>query len=331
MGKPGPGSSVTSPSGTSHSHSNSIDKKPSIPDFRSPTKPSQGQFNTAPPNTTAGDTRYVNEFGERKKSLDIGGTSYVQTIGATGYGSAAGASGSGVERSRAGSGSSYDNHAAPMARPRSSGGRANPAQRLTIVNASEDEIREQIEAEKERARRHPSTILESPISTTPLSQQIPPAKPAAKSGFLTAEQEKVLLYQNAVASVERTQGQVRTGVSAACGYVLCGCSPGCNRDRKMDTETQSLALHRLHPPLQRVAEHKVGGRRRRKRRHGCSKMPNAVLRSHWAQTRRDLPRMRLPRLCRLLLLRVARPLLVAAARPRESRACPLEQPSTQKR
>ena len=91
MGKPGPGSSVTSPSGTSHSHSNSIDKKPSIPDFRSPTKPSQGQFNTAPPNTTAGDTRYVNEFGERKKSLDIGGTSYVQTIGATGYGSAAGA------------------------------------------------------------------------------------------------------------------------------------------------------------------------------------------------------------------------------------------------
>ncbi|RPD66516.1 hypothetical protein L226DRAFT_566938 [Lentinus tigrinus ALCF2SS1-7] len=213
MGKPGPGSSVTSPSGTSHSYSNSIDKKPSVTDFRSPTKPAQGPFNTAPSNAAAGDSRGVNEFGERKKSLDIGGPSYVQTIGAAGYGAPSATSGSSAQRSRAGSSSSHDNHGAPMARPRSSGGRTNPAQRLTIVNASEDEIREQMEAEKERARRHPSTILESPISTTPPPQQTQPTKPVAKAGFLTAEQEKVLLYQNAVAKVERTQAQNRTGGS----------------------------------------------------------------------------------------------------------------------
>ncbi|KAI0723860.1 hypothetical protein C8T65DRAFT_704534 [Cerioporus squamosus] len=192
-GKSGPGSSVTSPSGTSHSYSNSIDKKPSVTDFRSPTKPAPGQFNTAPSNS--GD-RYVNEFGERKKSLDVGGPLLVQTVATNG---------SSAQRSRAGSGSSYDNHAVPVGRPRSSSGRPNTAQRLTIVNASEDELREQMEAERERARRQPSTILESPVSTTPPPQQTQSTKPASRAGYLTAEQEKVLLYNRAVENVERTQ------------------------------------------------------------------------------------------------------------------------------
>ncbi len=208
-GMPGPGSSVTSPSGTSHSYSNSIDKKPSVTDFRSPTKPAPGQYNTAPASSS---DRFVSEFGERKKSIDVTGPSYVQTVGATGYAAGA-ASGSSVQRSRAGSGSSYDNHAVPVGRPRSSSGRPNPAQRLTIVNASEDEIREQMEVEKERARRQPSTILESPISTSPPPQQIQTNKPAPRAGFLTAEQEKVLLYNRAVEKVERTQAG--GGVSSA--------------------------------------------------------------------------------------------------------------------
>ncbi|TFK94826.1 hypothetical protein K466DRAFT_593293 [Polyporus arcularius HHB13444] len=223
-GMPGPGSSVTSPSGTSHSYSNSIDKKPSVTDFRSPTKPAPGQYNTAPASSS---DRFVNEFGERKKSIDVTGPSYVQTVGATGYAAGA-ASGSSVQRSRAGSGSSYDNHAVPVGRPRSSSGRPNPAQRLTIVNASEDEIREQMEVEKERARRQPSTILESPISTSPPPQQIQTNKPAPRAGFLTAEQEKVLLYNRAVEKVERTQaggGGSQNGHTESAMSPMSGTSP----------------------------------------------------------------------------------------------------------
>ena len=210
MGKP-----TATASSPSHSYSNSIEKKSSTSDIRSPAKGGLGAYNTVPASSDRNvrdNFGLAGEFGE-KKSVDVPRSYAAQTVGATNY---AGGSGS---RARAGSGaSSYDNHGAvPAARPRSSNGRVtNPSQRLTIVNASEEEMKEHMEAEAERARRQPSTILESPISMTP-PQGSKPSAPSGlapknsssglNAGWLSAEQEKELLYNRAVAKVKQVQGR----------------------------------------------------------------------------------------------------------------------------
>ncbi|KAI1794712.1 hypothetical protein LXA43DRAFT_119499 [Ganoderma leucocontextum] len=201
-----PVSTTSAPTAPSHAHSNSIEQRPSASDIRSPAKPALGQFSTAP---SSSDRNYglsnPNEFGERRKITDSGPTYGAQTIGATNYGS----------RTRASSSASND---APSsaARPRSSGGRANPGQRLTITNLNEDEVREHMEAEAERALRHPSTILESPVALEqsvqpPQPQRTPTPKATPTKNWMTAEKEKELLYQRAIENVSRVQG-VRSSV-----------------------------------------------------------------------------------------------------------------------
>ena len=226
-----PISSPTAPSSAttpSHAHSNSIDKKSSISDFRSPTKPAIGQqYGTAPVSSDKNNYGYgsTNEFGERerKRTGDSGPTTFAaQTIGATGYNAPL--------RARAGSGASND---IPAARPRSSGGRAgNPTSRLTLMNPTEEELRE-MEAEAERsARRQPSTILESPVvaeasaqlaqtQSVPNPQRTPtPKTTAPKKEWLSAEKEKELLYQRAVEKVARVQG-TRVSVDVSLETIIC--------------------------------------------------------------------------------------------------------------
>ncbi|TBU50313.1 hypothetical protein BD309DRAFT_501585 [Dichomitus squalens] len=198
----------------SHTHSSSIDKKSSISDLRSPTKPALGPYNTVPPNSDKTNYGYgsTNEFGERERKKTAEGTPVTfaaQTIGATGYG---------ASRTRAGSGASNDVPVAAV-RPRSSGGRtSNPTSRLTLVNTTEEELRE-IEAEAERAaRRQPSTILESPVALEPSAQlsqtqaapnqqrTTTPKTTTAAQKWISAAKEKEILYQRAVESVNRVQG-----------------------------------------------------------------------------------------------------------------------------
>ena len=116
-------------------------------------------------------TLSADEFGVRKD--DVGAT---QTIGAYGGSGPVPATGP-IARARAVSAASSNENGSAISgaspRPRSSTGRGVPQQRLTIVNASEEEMREQLEAEAERARRQPSTILESPVALTPPAKSSP--------------------------------------------------------------------------------------------------------------------------------------------------------------
>ena len=71
-------------------------------------------------------------------------------------------------------------------------------------------MREQLEAEAERARRHPSTILESPVALNPptsptFSQKTSASGPGPR--WPSAEEEKERLYNRAIADVKRVQGR----------------------------------------------------------------------------------------------------------------------------
>lgn len=150
---------------------------------------------------------------------DVGAT---QTIGAYGGSGPVPATGP-IARARAVSAASSNENGSAISgvspRPRSSTGRSVPQQRLTIVNASEEEMREQLEAEAERARRQPSTILESPVALSPPAKSSPTfSQKTSASGpgprWPSAEEEKERLYNRAVADVKRVQGRVPTDVSA---------------------------------------------------------------------------------------------------------------------
>ncbi|KAI0647439.1 hypothetical protein C8Q79DRAFT_627503 [Trametes meyenii] len=221
MGKTLATSTANSSSGrtnSSHGYQNSIDKTSSVSDLRA-SKNAVGQFATSPLSSDKvnGDRfGLADEFGTRKKSSDHGHSPFLaQTIGA--INSAA----NNATPGRGGSVASSEN-SGPIPRPRSSGGRANPSQRLTIANVTEEEIREHMEAEAELARRQVSVIVESP--TAEVSPKIPavpsPAlstktknlTPKSSASALTqkwasAEEEKRRLYERAVANVERVQGR----------------------------------------------------------------------------------------------------------------------------
>ena len=230
LNPPAPNSSSGRTS-SSHAYSNSIDKKGSVQDLRSPKSP-PGQFATSPiTSDRANNDRLglaVDEFGSRKKGSDHGHSSFAaQTIGAIKL--AADNAVVAPATGRGGSAASSETNSSPAARPRSSNGRSNTAQRLTIANMSEDEIREHMEAEAELARRQPSVIMESPIAiapsenplvassptVTPKSVTTTPAKTNSKPAtspltqkWASAEDEKKRLYEHAVAKVERVQGRV---------------------------------------------------------------------------------------------------------------------------
>ncbi|PIL24328.1 hypothetical protein GSI_14081 [Ganoderma sinense ZZ0214-1] len=192
-------STSSPPTAPSHAHSNSIEQRQPVLDSPPPARPAVGQFNTAPISSAVN----ANEFGERRKAPDSTQQYGAQTIGATNYGS----------RTRASSNASND-AASSGVRPRSSGGRPAAGQRLTITNLNEDEVREHMEAEAERARRQPSTILESPVALEPSQPQLqrtPTPKATPSKNWMSAEREKELLYQRAVENVNRVQG-VRSSI-----------------------------------------------------------------------------------------------------------------------
>ncbi|KAH9901429.1 hypothetical protein C8Q73DRAFT_786799 [Cubamyces lactineus] len=229
LNPPAPNSSSGRTS-SSHAYSNSIDKKGSVQDLRSPKSP-PGQFATSPVAADRNADRLgfaVDEFGSRKKGSDHGHSSFAaQTIGAIKL--AADNAAVTPAAGRGGSAASSETNSSPAARPRSSNGRSNTAQRLTIANMSEDEIREHMEAEAELARRQPSVIMESPVAiapsenpltgsspapasklatTTPVKTNTKPATSPLTQKWATAEDEKKRLYEHAVAKVERVQGRV---------------------------------------------------------------------------------------------------------------------------
>ncbi|KAI0333628.1 hypothetical protein GY45DRAFT_1244637, partial [Cubamyces sp. BRFM 1775] len=229
LNPPAPNSSSGRTS-SSHAYSNSIDKKGSVQDLRSP-KSLPGQFATSPiASDRVNNDRLglaVDEFGSRKKGSDHGHSSFAaQTIGAIKL--AADNAAVAPATGRGGSAASSETNSSPAARPRSSNGRSNTAQRLTIANMSEDEIREHMEAEAELARRQPSIIMESPVAiapaenvltgsspaatpksvtTTPVKANSKPASSPLTQKWATAEDEKKRLYEHAVAKVERVQGR----------------------------------------------------------------------------------------------------------------------------
>lgn len=213
-GKIAPVSAPNTSSGrtnSSHGYSNSIDKKSSVPDLRSPKSGAVGPFATSPISSEKSGDRFglaADEFGARpRKGSDNGHSSFAaQTIGALNL--------------AASSAASSETNPVPVARPRSSSGRAtNPTSRLTIANLTQEEIREHMEAEAELARSKPAAIIESPVDVVPpLNPITSPApaknnatpKPKTSSSSLgqkwaTAEDEKKRLYERAVANVERVQ------------------------------------------------------------------------------------------------------------------------------
>ncbi|KAI0672832.1 hypothetical protein C8Q78DRAFT_1021602 [Trametes maxima] len=228
MGKTLATSTANSSSGrtnSSHGYQNSIDKTSSVSDLRA-SKNAVGQFATSPLSSdkSNGDRfGLADEFGARKQSSDHGHSTFqVQTIGA--INSAA----NNVTSGHGGSVASSETNSGAIARPRSSGGRANPSQRLTIANVTEEEIREHMEAEAELARRQVSVIMESPTAETspraPVASPAPSTKtrnltPKSSASALThkwasAEEEKKRLYERAIANVERVQGRAH-GASEA--------------------------------------------------------------------------------------------------------------------
>lgn len=256
---PAPALSTSPPVAPSHAHSNSFEQRPPVLDTAAAARPAVGQFNTAPTNFGAANT---NEFGERRMGTDSSQTYGAQTIGATNYAS----------RTRASSSASNE---APSsgARPRSSGGRPTAGgQRLTITNLNEEEVREHMEAEAERARRQPSTILESPGVVEPSQPQLqrtPTPKSTPAKNWMSAEREKELLYRRAVENVNRVQG-VRSSVDVSRGlplHFLIVCS------RIFSNRLRMVAPTQPPPPLrsptaryQQPASRRSVGQQQKKRR-----------------------------------------------------------------
>ncbi len=218
-GKIAPTSAPNTSSGrtnSSHGYSNSIDKKSSVPDLRSPKSGAIGPFATSPISSEKSGDRFglaADEFGARpRKGSDNGHSSFAaQTIGALNM--------------AANSAASSETNSVPVARPRSSNGRTtNPTSRLTIANLTQEEIREHMEAEAELARSKPAAIIESPVDVVPPMNPITSPAPAKNTAtpkpktsssslgqkWASAEDEKKRLYERAVANVERVQkGAIR--------------------------------------------------------------------------------------------------------------------------
>lgn len=144
-----------------------------------------GNFNTAPAGGV-GYGRNVDEFGARPRgqSIDQRTNPQIQTIGGSQTG--------GWDSNNTG------------ARPRSSGGRAAApaANRLTVTNYHND-MPEEVRAAQLAARSHArNTSVSSGRPNT--------ASTTHRTGFMTAEEEKKVLYERAKAKVEEVQGVVRT-------------------------------------------------------------------------------------------------------------------------
>lgn len=144
-----------------------------------------GNFNTAPAGGV-GYGRNVDEFGARPRgqSIDQRTNPQIQTIGGSQTG--------GWDSNNTG------------ARPRSSGGRvaAPAANRLTVTNYHND-MPEEVRAAQLAARSHArNTSVSSGRPNT--------ASTTHRTGFMTAEEEKKVLYERAKAKVEEVQGVVRT-------------------------------------------------------------------------------------------------------------------------
>ena len=145
-----------------------------------------------------------------------------------------------------------------------------------------------MEAEAERARRHPSTILESPVALEtslqpPQPQGTPTPKAAPTKDWMTAEKEKELLYQRAVENVNRVQGGARSSIDVSPGFASTNVRVVYSRifsnRPRMAPSTQHLQ-RAATPQRRRPANRRSAGQQRRKRRPVCSsklKLPLCAL------------------------------------------------------
>lgn len=255
-------------------------------------RPSVGQYHTAPERANGNaNGNKPDEFGvtrtagdqESNISSERSERPLAQTIGGT---PALGASiGSGTVHV-----APQANEATAIARPRASSAVAGAGvRRLTVTNYNEAEAAEhQAQERATNATRASSASAVNPAASRPAV--VPKQGPMRPRVFPSAEEEKRLLYEAAVAKVEQTQGVLvprplsPVGVSCPLShYVLDNltCHFSLCRPRQHPQHLPLMQPSHLFPPLllPRLQQPgpRIGGSRLRKRRPGYSKLLRLVL------------------------------------------------------